>query len=81
MTATSSAWAGRSGIGTQDHVTERFNGLSNPAGPAGEQITDDRVFHENTPDPRLRPADVPLPDARQVVLDRLRGRALRLDAR
>lgn len=35
--------------GTQDHVTERFNGLSNPAGPAGEQITDDRVFHENSP--------------------------------
>lgn len=34
---------------TQDHVTERFNGLSNPAGPAGEQITDDREFHENGP--------------------------------
>lgn len=34
---------------TQDHVTERLNGLSNPAGPAGEQITDDRVFHENGP--------------------------------
>jgi hypothetical protein len=35
--------------GKQDHVTERFNGLSNPGGPAGEQITDDRVFHENGP--------------------------------
>ena len=35
--------------GTQDYVTERLNGLSNPAGPAGEQITDDRVFHENGP--------------------------------
>lgn len=35
--------------GTQDHVTERFTGLSNPSGPAGEQITDDRVFHENSP--------------------------------
>ena len=35
--------------GTQDHITERFNGLSNMAGPAGEQITDDRVFHENSP--------------------------------
>jgi hypothetical protein len=34
---------------TQDHVTERFNGLSGPAGPAGEQITDDRVFHDNSP--------------------------------
>jgi hypothetical protein len=33
--------------GTQDHVTERFNGLSNPGSPSGEQITDDRVFHEN----------------------------------
>ena len=33
--------------GTQDHVTERFNGLSNMAGPAGEQITDDREYHEN----------------------------------
>jgi hypothetical protein len=33
---------------TQDHVTERFNGLSNMAGPAGEQITDDRVYHENS---------------------------------
>ena len=33
--------------GTQDHVTERFNGLSTSAGPAGEQITDDRQFHEN----------------------------------
>jgi hypothetical protein len=35
--------------GTQDHVTERFNGLSNPAGPTGEQITDDRAFHESSP--------------------------------
>ena len=35
--------------GADDHVTERFNGLSNPTAPAGEQITDDRVFHENGP--------------------------------
>jgi hypothetical protein len=34
--------------GTQDHVTERFNGLANMAGPAGEQITDDRLFRENS---------------------------------
>ena len=34
---------------TEAHVTERFNGLGNPQGPAGEQITDDRVFHENGP--------------------------------
>jgi hypothetical protein len=34
---------------TADRVTERFNGLSNPSGPAGEQITDDRVFDENSP--------------------------------
>ncbi len=33
--------------GTQDHVTERFNGLSGSTAPAREQITDDRVFHEN----------------------------------
>lgn len=33
--------------GTQDHVTERFNGLANPSSPSGEQITDDRVFNEN----------------------------------
>ena len=65
--------------GTQDHVTERFNGLSNPAGPAGE--TDHRrprVPREHT-NACLRPADLPLPDARQVVLDRLRVGALRLD--
>jgi len=36
--------------GAADHVTERFDGLGNPAGPAGEQITDDRVFHENDPE-------------------------------
>ena len=35
--------------GQQDHVTERFNGYTNPQGPAGEAITDDRVFHENEP--------------------------------
>ena len=35
--------------GSQSHVTERLNGLSNPAGPAGEEITDERVFHENSP--------------------------------
>ncbi len=35
--------------GTQNHVTERFNGYTNPQGPAGEQITDDRVFRENEP--------------------------------
>jgi hypothetical protein len=33
----------------QDHVTERFDGFTNPQGPAGEQISDDRVFHENGP--------------------------------
>ncbi len=35
--------------GAEEHVSERFNGLTNPQGPAGEQITDDRVFHENGP--------------------------------
>jgi hypothetical protein len=35
--------------GAQDHVTERFRGLGNPQGPSGEQITDDRVYHENEP--------------------------------
>jgi hypothetical protein len=35
--------------GSENHVTERFAGLPNPAGTAGEEITDDRVFHENTP--------------------------------
>lgn len=34
--------------GTQDHVTERFDGLSGPAGPAGEGISDDRQFLENS---------------------------------
>ncbi|HYI22210.1 MAG TPA: trehalase family glycosidase [Candidatus Limnocylindrales bacterium] len=34
---------------TESHVTERFNGLGNPQGPAGEQITDDRIFQENSP--------------------------------
>lgn len=33
---------------SEAHVTERFNGLSNPAGPSGEMITDDRVFHESS---------------------------------
>ena len=35
--------------GTEDHVTERFNGFGNPQGVSGEQITDDRVYHENEP--------------------------------
>jgi hypothetical protein len=35
--------------GLEDHVTERFNGYTNPGGPSGEQIIDDRVFHENGP--------------------------------
>ena len=35
--------------GAEDHVTERFAGLTNPGGAAGEQITDDRVFDENGP--------------------------------
>lgn len=34
--------------GTQDHVTERFDGLTNPAGDSGGQLTDDRVYHENS---------------------------------
>jgi hypothetical protein len=33
--------------GAEDHVTERFNGYSNPAGPNGEAIIDDRVHREN----------------------------------
>ena len=35
--------------GQAAHVTERFDGYTNPQGPAGEAITDDRVFHENEP--------------------------------
>ncbi len=35
--------------GAEEHVTERFFGYTNPAGPAGEAIIDDRVFHENGP--------------------------------
>ena len=35
--------------GTEAHVSERFRGLGNPQGPAGEEITDQRVFHENNP--------------------------------
>jgi hypothetical protein len=35
--------------GAEAHVTERLNGLGNPQGASGEQITDDRVFHENEP--------------------------------
>ncbi|CAN5800549.1 glucosidase [soil metagenome] len=35
--------------GRQEHVTERFLGVSNPQGESGEEITDDRVFRENTP--------------------------------
>ncbi|MGI8928552.1 MAG: amylo-alpha-1,6-glucosidase [Candidatus Limnocylindrales bacterium] len=35
--------------GSEEHVTERFMGYTNPRGPAGEEILDDRVFHENGP--------------------------------
>jgi hypothetical protein len=35
--------------GREEHVTERFLGMTNPQGPAGEEIVDDRVFRENTP--------------------------------
>lgn len=35
--------------GTEQHVTERFKGYNNTQGQAGEQITDDRIFHENGP--------------------------------
>jgi hypothetical protein len=35
--------------GSQEHVTERFDGVGNPLGRSGEQITADRVFHENEP--------------------------------
>ncbi len=35
--------------GAAAHVSERFNGLANPQGPAGEQITDNRVLRENGP--------------------------------
>jgi hypothetical protein len=35
--------------GAEEHVTERFRGLGNPQSPDGEQITDDRVYHENEP--------------------------------
>ncbi|MEP7378819.1 MAG: trehalase family glycosidase [Chloroflexota bacterium] len=35
--------------GSEDHVTERFRGLGNPQSPNGEQITDDRVYHQNEP--------------------------------
>ena len=35
--------------GHADHVTERFNGATNPQGAAGEEIREDRVFRENTP--------------------------------
>lgn len=35
--------------GAAEHVTERFVGTTNPQGSAGETITDDRVFNENTP--------------------------------
>lgn len=35
--------------GSEDHVTERFRGFTNPEGPAGEAIIDDRVFQENGP--------------------------------
>ena len=51
-------WTDRSGTfrigwafwdGVQPHVTERFDGDTNPDGAAGETIRDDRVFHENGP--------------------------------
>ena len=35
--------------GSEEHVTERFNGLGNPQGASGEEITDDRVYHESEP--------------------------------
>jgi hypothetical protein len=35
--------------GSQPHVSERLYGANSPQGEAGEQIIDDRVFHENTP--------------------------------
>ena len=35
--------------GSEEHVTERFTGYTNPRGPAGEEILDDRVFQENGP--------------------------------
>ena len=35
--------------GTSPRVTERFNGRTNPGGPAGEEIIEDRVFGENGP--------------------------------
>ena len=35
--------------GAEEHLTERFSGLGNPEGASGEQITDDRVYHENEP--------------------------------
>lgn len=35
--------------GSEEHVTERFIGDTNSRGPAGEEILDDRVFHENGP--------------------------------
>jgi hypothetical protein len=37
-------WDGRA-----PHITERFYGISNPQGEAGETILEDRVFLENTP--------------------------------
>ena len=65
--------------GTQDHVTERFNGLSNPAGLTGEQITDDREFHENSPTHAYDRLTYlyPMPD-KWFSID-LEGGALRLD--
>jgi hypothetical protein len=35
--------------GRDEHVTERLMGATNPQGAAGEEITDDRAFRENTP--------------------------------
>lgn len=35
--------------GAEPYVTERFDGRTNPAGPAGEGILDDRDFAENGP--------------------------------
>ena len=35
--------------GEQPHVTERFNGASNPQGEHGETILEDRIFRESSP--------------------------------
>ena len=35
--------------GGEERVTERFDGLSATQGAAGEEITDDRIYHDNEP--------------------------------